>query len=176
MADSILFCFFAHFPSFILLFGIISLLLAPLLSGMCCIALGIILITHLASLPSILLYFRPTISLFCPFLPFFGVPSFSPLPLLSLKPSGKYSIPLDLFPLADFDHLCLIFQVLYIRISLFCTISSSFSAPILCKLILIFKLSNFKLIFAFLAIFLLIFCHVSLFSFHQVCSTFLYLL
>ena len=108
MVDSILFRFFAYFLSFISLFGIIFLLLAPLLSGMCCISLGIILITHLASLPSILLGLQ--FHFFALFLPFFGVPSFSPLPLLSLKPSGKYSIPSDLFPLADWTIFASFFR------------------------------------------------------------------
>ena len=104
MAASILFCFLLIFPSFISLFGLIYPPWLSLESSMSSIALSFIPITHLASLPPILLYFRPTILLFCPFFALFpplGIPSFSPLPLLSLKPSGKSSIPSDLFPLVN---------------------------------------------------------------------------
>ena len=121
------FAFLLIFPSFISLCCLISLLLPSLQPGMSSIALGIILTTHLASLPSHLPYCRPTISLFCPFFALFGIPSFSPLPLLSLKPSGK-SIPSDLFPLADWTIFTPFFRFYTSEFRFFCAISSSSSA------------------------------------------------
>ena len=74
MADSILFHFFAHFSITYFVFWPHYPPWLSLESGMSSIALRSIPITHLPSLSSLLLYFRPTISLFCPFF----APSFSP--------------------------------------------------------------------------------------------------
>ena len=100
-----LFPFFGSFLHYLFCFLALFLLLSSLESGMYSIALRIIFITNCGIYFAL---FRLTISFFYPFLPLFMSP-FSPLPLLSLQPSGKSSSPSNLFPVTHLAHFCLYF-------------------------------------------------------------------
>ena len=76
------------------------------------IALEIILITDSGICHSFCFIFSLKFHLFA----YFGDPSSSPLPLLCIPTPSKCLILSKMFPVTDFAHPCLIFQVLYIGV------------------------------------------------------------